>query len=102
MGLGCLDIPGRGCERLAAMCVMARRDVLERELEEHESPVLLAANYLRRRKRPFHACPADFLKFFQRHERQRWRRHERKIANFGFSTRAEIYKNTKYTTFTNI
>lgn len=37
MGLGCLDVSERGCERLAAMCVMARRGVLERELEEHET-----------------------------------------------------------------
>jgi len=36
MGLGCLDVPERRCERLAAMYVMARRGVLERELEEHE------------------------------------------------------------------
>lgn len=57
MGLGCLDVPERGCERLTAMCVMARHGVLERELEEHESAVLLAANYLRRRKCPFHAYP---------------------------------------------
>jgi len=50
------------------MCVMARRGVLERELEEHELAVLLATNYLRR-KRTFHACPINFLKssrFFQK------------------------------------
>lgn len=37
MGLGCLDVPERRCERLAVMCVMARRGVLERELEERMS-----------------------------------------------------------------
>lgn len=79
MGLGCLDVPERGCERLAAMCVMVRRGVLERELEEHELAILLAANYLLRRKCLFHACPIGFLK-----SPQSFQRHEKTVKNLEF------------------
>lgn len=80
MGLGCLDVLERGCERLAAMCVMARRGVLERELEEHESAVLFAANYLRRRKCPFHAGLPDRLHKIVTILPKTWKRQTRALS----------------------
>lgn len=73
MGLGCLDIFERGCERLAAMCVMARRGVLERALEEHETTLQIV--FGEKKKKPlFHAWMfptglSDRHDFSKRHEK---------------------------------
>jgi len=89
MGLGCLDVPERGCERLGCYVCHGQARCFRKRVRRAWVG-RSTANYLRR-KRTFHACSINFLKLSRFLKKKR--DIGQKMANFESNTCPEIYKN---------